>query len=171
MALERAPTEPSSIGRKEKRTMVAMMRGTKGKTSYWKHPSDSNENTWDGAQRIGNKGKRPVVEASSEVHKKATFDQSTFTTPELARRFHIHFANRTVIQGRNIDFVKLNYFHFDALFARMGWLPIVSVKEFVYPRVVKCFYSNMTFEDEGPITTTINGVQMITNQNMLFCSL
>ena len=43
----------------------------------------------------------------------------------------------------------------------MGWLPIVSVKEFVYPKVVKCFYSNMTFEDEGPITTTINGVQIV----------
>ena len=45
----------------------------------------------------------------------------------------------------------------------MGWLPIVSVKEFLYPRVVKCFYSNMTFEDEGPITTTINGVQIVFN--------
>ena len=45
----------------------------------------------------------------------------------------------------------------------MGWLPIVSVKEFLYPKVVKCFYSNMTFEDEGPITTTINGVQIIFN--------
>ena len=42
----------------------------------------------------------------------------------------------------------------------MGWLPIVSVKEFLYPRVVKCFYCNMTFEDEGPISTTINGVQI-----------
>ena len=43
----------------------------------------------------------------------------------------------------------------------MGWLPIVSVKEFVYPKVVKCFYSNMTFEDEGPITATINGVRIV----------
>ena len=40
----------------------------------------------------------------------------------------------------------------------MGWLPIVSVKEFFYPRIVKCFYCNMKFEDEGPITTSINGV-------------
>ena len=42
----------------------------------------------------------------------------------------------------------------------MGWLPIVSVKEFLYPRVVKCFYCNMTFEDEGPISATINGIQI-----------
>ena len=32
------------------------------------------------------------------------------------------------------------------------------MKEFVYPRVVKCFYCKMKFEDEGPIPTTINGV-------------
>ena len=32
------------------------------------------------------------------------------------------------------------------------------MKEFVYPRIVKCFYYNMKFEDEGPITTSINGV-------------
>ena len=43
----------------------------------------------------------------------------------------------------------------------MGWLPIVSVKEFLYPKVVKFFYSNMTFKDEGPITTMINGVQIV----------
>ncbi|WJZ87432.1 hypothetical protein VitviT2T_006811 [Vitis vinifera] len=42
----------------------------------------------------------------------------------------------------------------------MGWLPIISMKEFVYPRVVKCFYYNMKFEYQGPITTTINGVQI-----------
>ena len=135
-----------------------MMRRTKGKTSDQQQPSDSNQNTSNGAQRTNNKGKRLAVEASLEVHKKATFDRFTFTTPELAQRFHIHFANRTVILGRNIDLVKLNYFHFDVFFARMGWLPIVSMKEFVYPRVVKCFYCNMKFEDEGPITTSINGV-------------
>ncbi|RVX16827.1 Lysine histidine transporter 2 [Vitis vinifera] len=59
-----------------------------------------------------------------------------FATPDLAQRFHLHFANRTVIPGRNIAFAKLNYFHFDVLFARMGWLPIVSVNEFVYPKIV-----------------------------------
>ena len=161
MALKRAPTEASSTGRKEKRTAVSRMHRTKRKTSDRQQPSDSNQNTSDGAQRTTNKGKRSALEASAEVRKKASFDRSTFTTPELAQRFHIHFANRTVIPSRNIDFAKLNYFHFDVLFARMGWLPIVSVKEFVYPKVVKCFYSNMTFEDEGPITTTINGVQIV----------
>ena len=45
------------------------------------------------------------------------------------------------------------------LFARMGWLPIVFIKVFIYPRLVKCFYCNMKFEDEGPISTTINDVQ------------
>ena len=43
----------------------------------------------------------------------------------------------------------------------MGWLPIVSVKELVYPRVVKYFYFNMKFEEKGPITTNINGVEIM----------
>ena len=34
------------------------------------------------------------------------------------------------------------------------------MKKFLYPRVVKCFYCNMTFEDEGPISTTVNGVKI-----------
>ncbi|WKA05351.1 hypothetical protein VitviT2T_023324 [Vitis vinifera] len=161
MAPKRAPIEASSTGRKGKRTAVSRMRETNKKTSDRQQASDSNQNTSDGAKRTTNKGKRLAVEASPNVHKKATFDRATFAIPDLAQRFHLHFANRTVIPGRNIDFAKLSYFHFDVLFVRMGWLLIVSVKEFVYPKVVKCFYSNMTFEDEGPITTTINGVQIV----------
>ena len=42
----------------------------------------------------------------------------------------------------------------------MGWLPIVSMKELVYPRVIKCFYYNMTLEDEGPITINVNSVEI-----------
>ena len=34
------------------------------------------------------------------------------------------------------------------------------MKEFLYPRLVKCFYCNMTFEEEGPVRTTINGVEI-----------
>ena len=34
------------------------------------------------------------------------------------------------------------------------------MKKFLYRRVVKCFYCNMTFEDEGPISTTVNGVKI-----------
>ncbi|KAJ9693409.1 hypothetical protein PVL29_012259 [Vitis rotundifolia] len=118
------------------------------------------------ALRTSNKGKRPIIEESFEVCKKATFDRSSFTTPKLAQRFHLHFANWTIIQGRNIDFAKLSYFHFDVLFVRMSWLPIVSVKEIFYPRVVKCFYSNMTFKDEGPISTMINGILEIPNEGV-----
>ena len=161
MPPKRAPVEASSPGRKGKRPAVSRMRGTNKKTSDRQQPSESTHNTSDGAKRTPNNGKRPAVEASPEVRKKATFDRSMFATPDLAQRFHLHFANRTVIPGRNIAFAKLSYFHFDVLFARMGWLPIVSVNEFVYPKLVKCFYSNMTFEDEGPITTTINGVQIV----------
>ena len=67
------------------------------------------------ATSIG-KGKRPVVGENDEVHKKATFDRGMFTTLELPERFNLHFTNRTVILGRNIDFEKLGYFQFDSFF-------------------------------------------------------
>ena len=34
------------------------------------------------------------------------------------------------------------------------------MKELVFPRVVKCFYCNMKFEEEEPITTNINGIEI-----------
>ncbi|KAJ9685258.1 hypothetical protein PVL29_017332 [Vitis rotundifolia] len=118
MAPKRAPAEASSNASKGKRPKTS---GNKQKTS-------------EVVKSSTNKGKRAVVDENVEVCKKATFDRATFTTPELAQRFNLHFANRTVILGRNIDFSKINYFQFDRLFTRMGWLPIVSVKEFLYPR-------------------------------------
>ena len=35
------------------------------------------------------------------------------------------------------------------------------MKELVYPRVVKYFYFIMKFEEEGPITKNINGVEIM----------
>ncbi|KAJ9702884.1 hypothetical protein PVL29_004568 [Vitis rotundifolia] len=160
MAPKRAPVEPTSTDSKGKKMEVAKKPGTNGKRSDPQHSSDSKQKTSEGAPCIGNKEKRLVIEESIEVRKKTTFDRSTFTTPKPAQRFHLHFVNQTIILSRNIDFSKLSYFHFDMFFARMGWLPIVSVKEFLYHRVVKCFYSNRTFEDERPISTTINGVHI-----------
>ena len=160
MVPKRAPTKPTSTGSKGKRTEVAKMPETKWKKSDRQWTSDSKQKTSEEAPRTDNKGKQPIIEETIEVRKNATFDWSTFTTPKLAQRFHLHFSNRIVIPGRNIDFLKLSYFHFDMLFTRMGWLPIVSVKKFLYPRVVKCLYCNMKFEDEWPISTTINGIQI-----------
>ncbi|KAJ9671085.1 hypothetical protein PVL29_027195 [Vitis rotundifolia] len=156
MAPKRAPIKASSTTSKGKKTKVAKMTGPKGKRSDAPRTSSSKQKTLEGAQCSDNKGKRLVVNENIKVRKKATFDRATFTTLELAQRFILHFANRIVIPSRNIDFSKLSYFHFDMFFTRMGWLPIVSMKEFLYPRVVKVFYYNMKFEDEGPISTTVN---------------
>ncbi|KAJ9691570.1 hypothetical protein PVL29_013682 [Vitis rotundifolia] len=121
MAPKRAPAEVSSTANKGKRLEVAKMTGSKRKRL-------------DKAQRNANKGKRVVIDENVEARKKATFNRATFITLELAQRFNLHFHNRTIIPGRNIDFSKLSYFQFDRLFMRMGWLPIVSLKEFLYPR-------------------------------------
>ncbi|KAJ9709370.1 hypothetical protein PVL29_001037 [Vitis rotundifolia] len=83
------------------------------------------------ARTSGSKQKTPeVAKSSANKGKRATIDQNV----ELAQRFNLHFANRTMIPSRNIDFSKFSYFQFDRLFKRMGWLPIMFVKEFLYPR-------------------------------------
>ena len=93
MAPKRAPVEASSPGGKGKSPAVSRMRGTNKKTSDRQQARESTHNTSDGAKRTTNKGKRLAVEASPNVHKKATFDRATFAIPDLAQRFHLHFAN------------------------------------------------------------------------------
>lgn len=34
------------------------------------------------------------------------------------------------------------------------------MRELVYPKVVKCFYSNMKFKEKGLITTIVNGKEI-----------
>ena len=65
------------------------------------------------------KEKRSIVEENVEVYKKDTFDRCMFTNLELTQRFNLHFANRVVILGKDINFSKLGYFRFDNLFSRM----------------------------------------------------
>ena len=66
----------------------------------------------------------------------------------------------SVIPSRRIDFGELSFFGFDRLFAAMRWLPLVSLNEVFYTWLVKCFYSNMALEEGGPITTSMNGVEI-----------
>ena len=160
MAPKRAPIVASSKGNKGNRLKVARTSASKRKRLEVARTNANKGKTSEVTKTNARKWKTPVVDENIEVRKKATFDRATFITPKLAQRFNLHFSNSTVISSRNIDFSKLSYFQCDRLFTRMGWLPIVSVKEFLHPRHVKCFYCNMNFEEERPISTTVNGVQI-----------
>ena len=42
----------------------------------------------------------------------------------------------------------------------MGWLPVVTVYEPIFPTLVRAFYSRMTYGLGGPIRTTVRGVEI-----------
>ncbi|RVW71171.1 Retrovirus-related Pol polyprotein from transposon RE1 [Vitis vinifera] len=45
-------------------------------------------------------------------------------------------------------------------YQRMGWLPVVTVYEPIFPTLVRAFYSGMTYGLGGPIRTTVRGVEI-----------
>ena len=42
----------------------------------------------------------------------------------------------------------------------MGWLPLVTILEPIFPTVVRAFYSRVTYGQGGPIVSTVRGVQI-----------
>ena len=42
----------------------------------------------------------------------------------------------------------------------MGWLPIVTISESIFPTLVCAFYSRVTYGFGGPIISTIKGVEI-----------
>ena len=45
----------------------------------------------------------------------------------------------------------------------MGWLPVVTISELIFPALVCVFYSQVTYGLGGPIMSTIRGVEIILN--------
>ncbi|WJZ81424.1 hypothetical protein VitviT2T_001267 [Vitis vinifera] len=108
-------------------------------------------------------GKRPAQasqDGQAEARRKARFDTDLFTSVDEYQRYKQHFVQRKVVAGRNINFAHLQHFGFESLFARMGWLPLVTISEPIFPTLVRAFYSRVTFGHGGPITSTVRGVQI-----------
>ena len=108
-------------------------------------------------------GKRPVEPSQpdqSEARQKARYDTALFGSVEDYQRYKQKFAHRKVILGRSINFSQLQYFGFEGLFGRMGWLPVVTISEPIFPTLVCAFYSRVTYGLGGPITSTIRGVEI-----------
>ena len=70
------------------------------------------------------------------------------------------FAKRKVVPGININFSQLQHFGFEGLFSRMGWLPVVTVSEPIFPTPVQAFYLRATYGIDGPIISTIKRVKI-----------
>ena len=42
----------------------------------------------------------------------------------------------------------------------MGWLPVVTISEPIFPTLIRAFYSRVTYGLGGLITSTIRGVEI-----------
>ena len=64
------------------------------------------------------------------------------------------------------DFVQLGQSKFGEYFLQMGWLPIMSLKDPIYPKLVRAFYSNALLHVEGPIiiSSTLRGLDIMLNE-------
>ena len=72
---------------------------------------------------------------------RARVDMSLFGSPVAHERYCLDFHQQKVIASRDIDFSSLEGSRLKAIFSDMGWLPLVTLHEPVYPTIVQVFFS------------------------------
>ena len=83
-----------------------------------------------------------------------------FSSIEEYQRYKQKFTKRKVVPEKSINFSQLQYFGFERLSGRMGWLLVVTIFESIFLTLVHAFYSQVTYRLGGPITSTIRGVEI-----------
>ena len=91
-----------------------------------------------------------------------------FNSMEDYQRYKQKFAKRKVVLRRSINLSQLQYFGFEGLFRRMGWLPVVTIFEPIFPNLVREFYSRVTYRLGGPIISTVRGVEIQLDPESIF---
>ena len=102
----------------------------------------------------------PSQPAQTEARRNARFNTTLFSIVEDYQRYKQKFAQRKVVSGRSINFSQLQHFGFEGLFIRMGWLPVLTISEPIFPTLVHAFYSRATYELGGQIISTVRGVEI-----------
>ena len=108
-------------------------------------------------------GKRPIEPAQpeqTEARRKARFDTTLFSSNEDYQCYKQKFAQRKLVPGRSVNFSQLQHFEFEGLFGRMGWLPVVTISEQIFPTLVRAFYSRATYGLGGSVLSTVRGVEI-----------
>ena len=70
------------------------------------------------------------------------------------------FAKRKVVPGRSINLSQLQHFGFESFFSWMGWLPVVTILEPIFPTLVRAFYLRATYGLGDLIISTVRGVEI-----------
>ena len=102
----------------------------------------------------------PSQPEQTEARRKARYDKAFFNSVKDYHRYKQKFAQRKVVPGKSINFSQLQYFGFEGLFSRMGWLPVVTIFEPIFPTLVWAFYSRVTYGLEGSVISTVRGVKI-----------
>ena len=97
---------------------------------------------------------KPFHPEQIEAHRKARYDTTLFSSIEDYQQYKQKFAQRS------INFSQLQHFRFEGLFGRMGWLPVVTIFEPIFPTLVRAFYSLVTYGLGGPVLSTVRGVEI-----------
>ena len=113
-------------------------------------------------------GKRPSNANEPDERRKPQFNLGLFSSQSMYERYKSYFFNRTILL-ENIDFVQLSQFRFGEYFLKMGWLPIMTVKEPIYLKLIQAFYSNVVVHVGGPITIScsLRGVNIMLNKEKM----
>ena len=80
------------------------------------------------------------------------FAMACSTHEVCMRGIRVTYLIGQLFRGRDIDFIQLIQFRFGEIFLKIGWLPIMTVKEPIYPKLIQTFYSNVIVHVGGSIT-------------------
>lgn len=73
--------------------------------------------------------------------------QDTPIVDAFTRDFFVNnFGRRHIMEGRVVDFDSLNMPELKILFGNVGWLPIMTSRDHICPRLIKDFYVNMSLD-------------------------
>ncbi|RVW30586.1 hypothetical protein CK203_086073 [Vitis vinifera] len=104
---------------------------------------EKEETTTSKAQ--GKRSTEPSQSAQMEAHRKVRYDMTLFSSVEDYYRYKQKFVKRKVVSGKSINFSQLQHFGFKGLFSRMGWLPVMTISEPIFPTLVRAFYSRVAY--------------------------
>ncbi|WKA06957.1 hypothetical protein VitviT2T_024832 [Vitis vinifera] len=96
----------------------------------------------------------------TKARRKARYDTTLFSSVEDYQHYNQKSTQRKVVPGRSVNFSQLQHFGFERLFGRMGWLPVVTISEPIFPTLVRAFYSRVNYGLGGPVLSTVRGVEI-----------
>ena len=111
----------------------------------------------------------PSRPAQMEARRKARFDTTLFSVVKDYQRYKQKFTQRKVVPGRSVNFSQLQYFWFEGLFIRVGWLPIVTISKLIFSTLVRAFYLRAIYGLGGPIISTVRGVEIQMDPESIYC--